>query len=221
MKTNLVHLVSILAVGLYACASEDDLPLGRGTTPPGTTDPAPPGTGNPPPGTVDPSTCSPGRAYNGMAGANIVDGRAVANAGVDRGRFKPYSSLAGEFQRVLGNTPASLAGAADTYGRPEARWYDEPAVGSVVLQTSYSVAYDGCITYTETSPDFAAAPTAADAPAKCAAMARKFWSRTASPDQIAACADVAVSGSAAVTDVRKRWAYACASVITSAGFLTY
>jgi hypothetical protein len=52
-------------------------------------------------------------------------------------------------------------------------------------------------------------------------MARTFWSRTASPDQTAACVDVAVTGAATVTDPRKRWAYACASVLSSAGFLTY
>lgn len=210
----------LLLASLVACADEEDPLAGR-------PNPAPPGTSGEVPGTSssggpqDPKTCTPGRAFTGMDGIDLVKGRPVALAGVDRGRFKPYTSLAAEYQRVLGNTPASLAGAADTFGKPEARWYDEPSVGSVVLQTSYTIAFDGCLTYTATAPEFASTPTAADAATQCGAMARKFWSKTASPDQITACADVAVSGSSSIPDARKRWAYACASVLTAAGFLTY
>lgn len=220
MNTLRFQILGSLLLGLVACGGEEDDPLsGRTNTPPtAPTAETPPGSSG---GPQDPKTCTPGRAFMGMGGNDLVAGRTVANAGVDRGRFKPYSSLAAEYQRVLGNTPASLAGAADTFGKPEPRWYDEPSVGSVVLQTAYSVAYDGCLTYTATAPEFASAPTATDASAQCAAMARKFWSRTASPDQITACADVAVSGSASIADPRKRWAYACASVLTAAGFLTY
>ena len=208
-----------LALGAFACGEDADPLAGRPTTPAPSSSGEDPGSSSG--GTPDPKTCTPGRAFMGMGGLDLVAGRVVANAGVDRGRFKPYSSLAAEYQRVLVNTPASLAGAADTFGKPEPRWYDEPSVGSVVLQTSYTIAFDGCLTYTATAPEFANTPTAADASTQCAAMAKKFWSRTASPDQITACADVAVSGSASIPDARKRWAYACASVLTAAGFLTY
>jgi hypothetical protein len=218
MRTNL-YVTAFVALLLGACASEDGTELSGGN-PPGPTDPpgAPPGT--PPPGTVDPATCG-GKEFAGFDGKNLVADRVVANVGVDRGRFKPYDALAAEYKRVLGNTPVSLAAAADTFGKPEPRWYDEPLAGGVVLQTSYTIAFDGCLTYTETSADFAGAPTAATAAVRCTAMARTFWSRTAAPDQIAACVDVAVTGSASEANPRRRWAYACASVLSSAGFLTY
>ena len=99
------------------------------------------------PGTVDPATCG-GKTFTGFDGEDLVAKRVVANAGVDRGRFKPYDALAGEFQRVLGTTPASLAAASDTFGKAEPRWYDEPAVGGVVLQTGFKIAFDGCLTFT-------------------------------------------------------------------------
>lgn len=203
-----------------ACAAEDANALdGRRNTP---ADPnAPPPGGDPnatPP--VDPATCG-GKKFLGFDGEDLVARRPVANAGVDRSRFKPYDALAGEFQRVLGTTPASLAGASDTFGKAEARWYDEPAVGGVVLQTGFKIAFDGCLTYVATKPDFAVAPTAATAAAKCAEMARTFWSRTASPDQIAACSDVAIAGAAKEPNAQRKWAYACASVLDSAGFMTY
>jgi hypothetical protein len=52
-------------------------------------------------------------------------------------------------------------------------------------------------------------------------MARKFWSKTPSPEEIQSCVDVVVNGTAAETQIDRKWAYACASVLTSAGFLTY
>lgn len=219
MRTRL-HLAASFVALLAACSSEDGSKLAGGPggssgDPPVTTPTDPPG-----PGTVDPATCG-GKTFAGFDGENLVADRVVANAGVDRGRFKPFDALGAEYTRVLGNTPASLAEAADTFGKAEPRWYDEPAVGGVVLQTAYKIGFDGCLTYTQSPAEFAAAPTAATAATQCAAMARKFWSRTPSPDQIAACADVAVVGSAAEANPRRRWAYACASVLSAAGFMTY
>ena len=52
-------------------------------------------------------------------------------------------------------------------------------------------------------------------------MARKFWNKTPAPQEIQACVDVATTGAAKEPDARRKWAYACASVMTSAGFLTY
>lgn len=220
MRTRL-SLAAFFVVLLAACSSEDGNQLSGGPGPAGG-DPGGPGAPGEPggPGTVDPATCG-GKAFAGFEGENLVADRVVANVGVDRGRFKPYDALAGEYARVLGTTPASLAAAADTFGKPEPRWYDEPAVGGVVLQTAYKIAFDGCLTFTASGADYAAAPTAATATAQCAAMARKFWSRTASPDQLAACSDVAVNGAAAEPNPRRRWAYACASVLSAAGFMTY
>lgn len=210
----------VLAAVAPACAAEDANALdGRKNTPADPNAPPPGGDPNPNP-PVDPATCG-GKKFLGFDGEDLVARRAVANAGVDRGRFKPYDALAGEFQRVLGTTPASLAAASDTFGKAEARWYDEPAIGGVVLQTGFKIAFDGCLTYVATKPDFAVAPTAATATAKCGEMARTFWSRTASPDQIAACSDVAIAGAAKEPNAQRKWAYACASVLNSAGFMTY
>jgi hypothetical protein len=217
---NLLHLSVLVALFVAACSSEDgDQLRGRNNAAP--TDPgaAPAVDPNAPP-TVDPATCG-GKTFTGFDGENLTQKRVVANAGVDRGRFKPFDALAGEYARVLGNTPASLAAEADTFGKAEPRWYDEPAVGGVVLQTSFKIAFDGCLTFVASSADYAAAPTAATASTKCAEMARKFWSRTASPDQITDCSDVALTGAAAEPDPRRKWAYACASVLNAAGFVTY
>lgn len=213
--------IASLALLVAACGADDGSTLTGGPTPTG------PGTGDPvdptPPGPTgqDPATCAVGKSFLSFDGTSLTADRAKVGAGVDRGRVKPYDALAGEYQRVLGNVPASLTDAAPTFGSSEKRWYDEPGAGGVVLQTAYGVGFDGCLDYTATSVDFAAAPTAATATTKCTEMARKFWSRSATPDQVAACVDVAVTGAASEANPRRRWAYACASVIGSAGFLTY
>src|SRR5690606_13192745 len=117
--------------------------------------------------------------------------------------------------------PASLTGSGATFGQPAQRWYEEPSANAVALQTAYSIAFDGCLTYTASGAEFAAAPDATSAETQCAAMARKFWSKTPGPQEIAACVEGATTGSAAEPQARRKWAYACASVLTSAGFLTY
>lgn len=213
MKT--LHLVAVpLASFLFACGGTDDSPFRQSTpeTPAASADvPAPP---------PDAVVCTGGKDYVGFDGATLLAVRRQVPAGTDRARLKPYDVLGAEYTRVLGTVPASLAGAADTFGRTPARWYEEPSIGGVGLQTAYRIAFDGCLTFVGKG-GFAEAPSAANAGEKCGAMTRAFWSRTASPDEIAACADVAVTGSAGESDAPKRWAYACAAVLTSSGFLTY
>ena len=144
-----------------------------------------------------------------------------AALGIDRGRVKPYDALATEYARVLGTTPASLAGASDTFAQAPARWYAEPQGNAVALQTAYKIAFDGCIDYTASAPAYATAPDATSAAKVCGEMERKFWSRVPSPAEIQKCVDAAVTGSKAEPTPRRKWAAACAAVLTSAGFLTY
>ncbi len=215
MKTSL-HLLSVLPASflLFACGGTDDSSL-RASTP------------EVPSASVDASTpdpaavvCTGGKDYADFDGATLLGLRTHVPAGTDRARLKPYDVLAAEYTRVLGAAPASLAGAADTFGRTAPRWYEEPSIGGVGLQTAYRVAFDGCLAFVAKG-GFPDAPNAANAGERCGAMTRAFWSRTASPDEIAACVDVAVVGSAGEADMSKRWAYACAAVLTASGFLTY
>ena len=221
MKANLTFYVVAVSTALLAGACGDDpdsLMAGRGKG--GPSDPEKPGDPEQPTDPADPALCS-SREYVGFDNAQLQKSRAVAKLGTDRGRVKPFSALQTEYARVLGNTPASLQGAGPTFGQVPKNWYEEPQANAVALQTAYSLAFDGCLGYTETAPEFAAAPDAASAAAQCGAMARKFWSKTPSPAEIQACVDVATTGAAKEPGPRRKWAYACASVLSSAGFLTY
>jgi hypothetical protein len=219
MKTNLTfYFVSVAVALLGACADESGELTGRGNITPGDgqTDPgATPGGTDP----GDPVLCT-SRTYAGFDSTQLHADRLVARVGIDRSRIKPFSALSDEYTRVLGAAPATLAGSGPTFGQVPKNWYEEPQSNAVALQTAYSIAFDGCITYTA-KPEFDATPDATNAPVQCSAMARKFWSKTPSPQEIQACVDVATTGAAAEPQPRRKWAYACASVLTSAGFLTY
>ncbi len=214
--------IAILAGGmlLLACGGDDadalndpGNPTGGGAAEPGT------GPGHQP-GTPDPAQCK-SREYTGFGATALHQKRVAANIGVNRGRVKPFGALKTELERVLGNKPASLATADATFAAPPARWYAEPAANAVALKTSYDIAFDGCLTYVAADAKLAQDPTAASAQEACGAMARKFWSKTPSPQEIASCVDVAVTGAASEPAIDRKWAYACAAVLTSAGFLTY
>ena len=215
MKTTIAILASALV--LAACADDSSGLRPRSGNP---DDPNAPAT--PPADPNAPSaSCEAGREYLTLDKKSLTINRADLPPGGDRGRVKPFSALQTEYPRVLGSTPASLADAATTFGTPDVRWYEEPTTSSVALQTAYGVAFDGCLTYVATEASMAAAPDATSAAAACASMARRFWSKTPTPDEIQACVDVAVTGAASEPQVAKKWAYACASLLTSANFLTY
>ena len=153
-----------------------------------------------------------GSPHIGLGGVDVAAVAEGAAAG-DRARAKPYSALVGEYSRVLGadNVPASLGNAATTFGVANDRWYLEPVLSAVFLNMAFDVAFEGCVKLTAPLP----APTKDSATTQCTAWTRLFWSREATPDQLDACVSVALESP------DRPWAYACASVLSSTGFLTY
>lgn len=187
---------------------------------------------NGPNGTVDPNAVDPNnptatcaeraRKYVGFDKAELIADRFDAVEGVDRQRFKPYSALTSEYPRVTGvAAPGLLGQSGSTFGQAPARWHEEPEGSAINLYTAYRIAFESCLTMTATDAKYAAAPAEPALGAECSAMARKFWSRSANAEEIATCVQVGTVDSTKETDPRRRWAYTCASVLSSAGFLTY
>lgn len=169
-----------------------------------------------------PKCTEQGLGYKGFADTNLNEGRVNAKINVDRARMKPYSALRGEYERVIGVTPDSLEGAESTFGRPPERFTQEPKGSAIQLFTAYRVAFDGCLTYVDKNKaSFSAAPTPESAATQCKTMARKFWSRNATDEEVKACTDVALTDSASEPNAQRRWAYTCASLLSASGFLTY
>lgn len=211
-----------LALVLVSCTEEDPQfqrknnggeDEGQGTDPGAN---APPGAGDP----TQPGSCAVGKPHVGFGNTDFAADRETGGLGADRRRVKPYSALRTEFQRVLGQVPTQLTVAAPAYGDAPARWFSEPTAGAVSLYTTYSIAFSGCYD-TMTDPKYAAAPTAATADTECKALQRKFWQRSPTPEEVTACVTLATTDLATETVPRRRWAHACASLMTAAGFTTY
>ncbi len=223
----LFALLPLSLVLLAACAEEDGNTLsgqpGYGDNP--GADASAPGSD------VAPQTCSGLQiTYTGFGGESLVAGRVETEVNLDRRRMKPFIGLAEDYKRVLGVSPSLIAESGPTFGDPPARWYSEPQPGAVNLYQAYRIAFEGCVEYTSKDEKYAAAPDATTAATECSAFARKFWSRTASQEETDACAKLATTDSlkenptgAGVVDTtpRRRWAYACAAVLSADGFLMY
>jgi hypothetical protein len=181
-----------------------------------------------------------GAPHIGLGGEDLAAKNNVV-AYADRARAKPYTALLTEYARVLGTTnrPASIDGLGGTFGDPAARWYIEPMASAVFVNTAYNVAFEGCLRLTgdiaggTADSRFATAPSQATAKTVCGEWMRKFWSREGTPEQINECVSAALEatnetyGGGAIAEVtrpatpKRQWAYACASVLSSSGFLTY
>jgi hypothetical protein len=213
MKTN--RLIAVAAVAaLLGCGA--DLQNGNNNRKPGEQDPVEKQPEDPA------KTCDPGRAYTGFDKSVPLNAdRVEADYKVDRMRIKPYSALGDEYLRVIGRTPALYPSMAATFGSSPARWYDEPQASAVTLFASFKMAFQGCLDVTATAAEYGSAPEAAAAKSACQNWALGFWSRAPSTGEVDSCVRVATQDTSGEPDVRKRWAYTCAAVLNSAGFLAY
>lgn len=220
---------SLVSVVLVACALEDgDSLRGSRNTGENGSDPAAPGGENATPGEgtpgTDPAAATPGacegKPHIGFANVDFVADRKAGELGTNRRRVKPYSALRGEFQRALGVVPAGLALNAAAFGEAPARWYAEPVEGAVSLYATYTISFTACYD-SMTQAEFQVAPTTATATDQCTKLARKYWQRTPTTEEVTACANLAVTDLATETVPRRRWAHACASLLSSTGFTTY
>ncbi len=208
----------LVGVALFACNGSDDQLRGRHND--GTNDPDG-GDGGVDPGTGAPTCTEFGKEWTGFAGTHLAATRVDGNIGADRARIKPYSALEAEYTRTIGEAPSSLSATESSLEQSPERFYVEPQASAIGVWSNFRVAFDGCLTFTNTAGEYAAAPTAETAAAACTTLARKFWSRAPSPDEVQACTQAALVDSASEATPRRRWAYTCASLLSSAGFLTY
>jgi hypothetical protein len=169
---------------------------------------------------MPPVTCEAARTYTGFGGPLETD-RPTIEPGSDRMRVKPFGVLASEYNRALAITGFNTTAYAATFGKPPARWYQEPLASANTIFAAYSLAFSGCKQKTATGADFAMAPSPTVADRLCRDFVRTAWSREATDAEATTCATFAVSQTDASDDTRKRWAYTCAAVLTASGFLAY
>lgn len=178
-------------------------------------------TPEPDPGDDDPGLCAQARTYTGFAGTPLEAGRAPLAAGADRLRLKPFAALAAEYRRALGLASFDTSAFAATFGRPPARWFSEPAASAGTVYGAFALGFEACLQHTAGAPAYAAAPAPDTAGVICRDLARRAWNRDATDGEAAACATYAVDQTNPADAPARRWAYACAAVLSASGFLAY
>lgn len=214
---NRALVVLVLAVAAFGCGDHATIDV---LMPAVTSKPLGPTTTKPTPTPTPTGACDQGYTYQGFGGLRLEVGRDDEKVGFDRDRVKPLTALRGEYARVLGAAPVLLDSLSNTFGTTPPRWYVEPASNAVSLYSSLRVAFVGCLAATNTV-DYDAAPTPANARVHCSEFAHRFWSRAAAADELDACVALVTTQTTEEPAARRKWAYACASVLSSASFLTY
>ena len=172
-------------------------------------------------GDDQPVTCDQTRTYTGFGGDALEADRPTIAAGSDRVRLKPYGALAAEYARALGLTAFNTATYAATFGKPPARWYQEPAASANTIYAAFALAYDACTQLTATAATYTAVPDATNAPTVCRDLAMRAWHREATDAEAGACAAYALDKTDSNAPAPTRWAYTCAAVLSASGFLAY
>jgi hypothetical protein len=212
-------------LGLAACQGKTDVSVtDNGTTPNGPPQLHNPGSPTGPTGPQAPppaAHCAVGQSYIGFNGNDLAADRLDEAAGMDRDLLQPYSSLQGAYTLALGSTPSLVSQMGSTFGSPGPRWYMQQKSNAISAYGALRIAFQGCLTATASATQYAAAPDGNTAPANCIAWEKAYWNRTPTNDEAAICADFAINQTTAESDPRRRWAYACAAVLSSAQFLGY
>jgi len=217
------HLLPILLLGsvaLAACAEESNELLGKR----GNGEPNGGENGNGENGSAASLECTAkpeGRSFVNFDGNKLEERRMNENVGVNRARIKPYGVMASEYQRVLGLVPEGIKTAGGSFDAPPQRWYAESTHSGVSMNAIFEISFEGCLAYSKAAADLKAAPTEESAKAECTKLIRKAWSRSPSPEELTGCTDLALTKLASQTDVSKRWAYVCSSILSSSQFLTF
>lgn len=162
-----------------------------------------------------------GRSYVLFDGTKMEQSRVNEGAGVNRARLKPYAVLAGEYQRVIGAVPPSLAKSGGSFDDPPERWFTETDYGGVALHAMFDLSFEGCSTFVKTVPEMAQLPTTDSASNQCSLLMKKAWSRTPNPTEVDACVELATKKVSTETNPARAWSYVCASILSSSQFLTY
>lgn len=162
-----------------------------------------------------------GRSYPIFDGHKLEESRVNENASANRARYKPFGALAGEYKRALGTIPPSLAQSGASFDDPPPRWYTEATQSGTSLNAMYAISFEACQQTLQQKPNFRAMPTEETAKKFCQSLMRRSWSQSPSPEELNGCVELATKKLDAEPQPVRRWAYACASVLTSSHFLTF
>ncbi|MBL8920303.1 MAG: hypothetical protein JNJ54_15660 [Myxococcaceae bacterium] len=170
-----------------------------------------------------------GRSYRGFDGAALDGDRLPLAAGQDLARLRDGSDL-GNFFESRGIPGARVTDSVvQTFGVVPEHWYANTQASFASVYAAYAMAFHGCLEkalrpvnyHPFGHADFASAPNAASAPRQCQVMGRLLWKREMDAEELSACVDYALEVPSLEPEVKRQWAYVCASVAGAASFLVF
>lgn len=170
-----------------------------------------------------------GRSYRGFDGAALDGDRLPLAAGQDLARLRDGSDLGNFFESRGINGARVTDSVVQTFGVVPERWYANTQASFASVYAAYAMAFHGCLEKTLRPvnyhpfghADFASAPNATSAPRQCQVMGRLLWKREMDAEELSACVDYALEVQALEPEVKRQWAYVCASVAGAASFLIF
>lgn len=172
---------------------------------------------------------STGRSYTGFDGEALDGDRLPLAAGQDLKRVRDGSDL-GAFFDSRGIAAARIDGSVvQTFGVTPEHWFANSQASFASVYAAYAIAFHGCLEKTLRPvnyhpfghADFATSPTQTSAPRQCQVMAKLLWKREMNTEELAGCVDYALEVPTLEPQVKRQWAYLCASVAGAASFLIY
>lgn len=191
------------------------------------------------PGTAVCQAAPTGRGYRGLGGEPLEFDRSDVAPLVDTHRtFRNVVENSGAWTVISEVTRALGAGASSSdpelkdpgvgaaFGVTPRSWFEESEVGAFAVYVTFQYAFKACGRAFDTHPTTlkagwfehtAHAPTPDRARAFCERTQRAAWMKEPLPAEVAACEQLALE--LPEPDVKKCWAYVCASVFASPNFL--
>ena len=170
-----------------------------------------------------------GRSYHGFAGEVLDASRLALAAGQDLVRVRDGSDLGSQFVgRSLDLTVVTLSD-AQAFGVAPPNWYEPAEASFATAYRVYALGFEGCLKKLKNPAnyhpfghgDFSASPTPESAERQCKKMGEIMWWRAMTPEELAPCVDYAQEVLALEPVPQRQWAYVCAAVAGSAGFIVY
>ncbi len=172
---------------------------------------------------------SVGRSYHGFAGETLDANRLPLGGGQDLARVRDGSDLGTQF----GGRSLDLANVtrsdAQAFGVAPSNWYEPAEASFATAYRVYALGFEGCLKKLKNPAnyhpfghaDFASAPTTESATRQCQKMGQIMWWRDMTPEELAPCVEYAEEVRSLEPVPQRQWAYVCAAVAGSAGFLVY
>ena len=170
-----------------------------------------------------------GRRYFGFAGEALDARRESLASGQDLARVRDGSDLGTQLGGRSLDLATSSSSDRQAFGVAPPNWYEHAQASFATAYRVYALGFEGCLKKLQNPAnyhafghgDYAVSPTPESAARQCKKLGELMWWREMSAEELAPCVEYANEVLSLEPVPQRQWAYVCAAVAGSAGFLVY